>query len=268
MTAVALAAALAVYLWVRPTSALRLSNLALSPPSDRAENDTVATSPGAEPGTYGRSPGVRSPGVRPRPRRRWWTAPWLSAVVTVAAVSGVVGGITGVIVGVVAGGAVAILLRHTSAASDVRRRARMVADLPLVVDLLVACVSAGLAPSRALAVVSASVGGPVAEDLRPVCARLELGTDARTVWSDLSTHDTLGPLGRALARSARTGSSITSTLSRCAADFRRERRALADTDARKVGVRASAPLGACFLPAFFLIGIVPTIVGGISSMRW
>ncbi|MDQ3627949.1 MAG: type II secretion system F family protein [Actinomycetota bacterium] len=192
----------------------------------------------------------------------------MSAAVTILTVNAVVGGLAGLGVSVVAGGAVATLLRHTSAASDVRRRARIVADLPLTVDLLVACVSAGRAPSQALAVVCASVAGPIAEDLRPVCARLELGADARTVWSDLAAHDTLAPLGRALSRSARTGSSITGTLSRCAEDLRRDRRAVADADARKVGVRASAPLGACFLPAFFLIGVVPTIVGAIGSMHW
>ena len=195
-------------------------------------------------------------------------APWVSALVTVLSVSAALGGTTGLVVGLVSGGAVATLLRHTTAAHEVRRRLNIVADLPLVVDLLVACVSAGRAPSQALSVVCASVGGAIAEELRPLCARLELGADARTVWSDLAGHDSLGPLGRALSRSARTGSSVTSTLSLCAEDLRRDRRAAADANARKVGVRASAPLGACFLPAFLLIGVVPTVVGGIASMHW
>jgi hypothetical protein len=31
--------------------------------------------------------------------------------------------------------------------------------------------------------------------------------------------------------------------------------------ARSAGVRAVAPLGLCFLPAFVLVGVVPTVVG-------
>jgi hypothetical protein len=31
--------------------------------------------------------------------------------------------------------------------------------------------------------------------------------------------------------------------------------------ARAVAVRAAAPLGLCFLPAFVLLGVVPTVLG-------
>lgn len=268
MTTVALVAALAAVLWVSPAAVHRLRDLDLSPPRDQTPGGATGAPPLIEPKTRHGLSGGRASGGRASGGRRWWTAPWLSAVVTALTVNVVVGGVTGLVTGVLAGGAVMTLLRHTSTASEMRRRARVVADLPLLVDLLVACVAAGRAPNQALAVVAASVGGPIAEELAPVCARLELGTDAQTVWSELAGHDALAPLGRALTRSARTGSSITSMLSRCAEDLRRDRRAMADADARKVGVRATAPLGACFLPAFFLIGIVPTIVGGIGSMRW
>jgi hypothetical protein len=36
--------------------------------------------------------------------------------------------------------------------------------------------------------------------------------------------------------------------------------------ARTVGVRAAGPLGLCFLPAFMLVGIVPTVVGGFAHL--
>ncbi|MPZ96075.1 MAG: type II secretion system protein, partial [Propionibacteriales bacterium] len=35
---------------------------------------------------------------------------------------------------------------------------------------------------------------------------------------------------------------------------------------RSVGVRAAAPLGLCFLPAFVLIGIVPAIAGAFAAL--
>jgi hypothetical protein len=37
--------------------------------------------------------------------------------------------------------------------------------------------------------------------------------------------------------------------------------------ARGVEVRAAAPLGLCFLPAFVLLGVVPMVVGVFSAMR-
>jgi Flp pilus assembly protein TadB len=195
-------------------------------------------------------------------------SPWLSALVVVFTVTRVVPGAPGYAVGVLAAGAVVVVLRSASSASEVRRREQMRTDLPLAVDLLVSCVNAGRPPGQSLVVVSASVGGPLGEDLRAVAGRLELGADPVAVWKDLAADETFAPLGRCLARSARTGSSISVALARCADDLRRDRRAAADANARKVSVRASAPLGACFLPAFFLVGILPTIIGSVRSISW
>ncbi|MFB9964969.1 hypothetical protein ACFFOP_20530 [Sinosporangium siamense] len=36
--------------------------------------------------------------------------------------------------------------------------------------------------------------------------------------------------------------------------------------ARRVGVYAVAPLGLCFLPAFVVVGVVPTMVGLASGV--
>ena len=44
-------------------------------------------------------------------------------------------------------------------------------------------------------------------------------------------------------------------------------RSRTDARARSVEVRAAAPLGVCFLPAFVLIGVVPMVVGVFSAMR-
>jgi Flp pilus assembly protein TadB len=163
---------------------------------------------------------------------------------------------------------VLVLLRATTSAADARRRSQVQRDLPLAVDLLVACVNAGRPPGQSLVAVAASVRGPLGEDLRGLAGRLELGADPAAVWQDLAQDETFAPLGRSLARSARTGSSISVALSHCADDLRRDRRAAADANARKVGVRVSAPLGACFLPAFFLVGILPTIIGSVRSLSW
>jgi pilus assembly protein TadC len=51
-------------------------------------------------------------------------------------------------------------------------------------------------------------------------------------------------------------------------ELRRERGARLRERSQRVGVRTAAPLGLCFLPAFFLIGIVPTVVATFSSLSW
>ena len=58
---------------------------------------------------------------------------------------------------------------------------------------------------------------------------------------------------------------VAQVISGVADDLRRERRAARRERSRKVAVRTAAPLGACFLPAFFLIGIVPTIIATFRS---
>ncbi|MDP9399182.1 MAG: type II secretion protein F, partial [Actinomycetota bacterium] len=46
-----------------------------------------------------------------------------------------------------------------------------------------------------------------------------------------------------------------------ATEQRAARRWTAEAAARRVAVCAVAPLGACFLPAFLLLGVVPVVVG-------
>lgn len=55
-------------------------------------------------------------------------------------------------------------------------------------------------------------------------------------------------------------------LTRLADDAREASRTNAVSAARKVGVKAVAPLGLCFLPAFVLLGIIPVIAGLASTI--
>lgn len=194
------------------------------------------------------------------PESRWWASPVLAALIAGATVLLLIGPPTGIVFAVVAGGVAHRWVAGAELAADRRRRERLEQDLPLAVDLLVACLSAGRPPASALYVVASAVRGPVADELRAVTARLEMGADALTVWRRLGQDPVLGPLGRSFARATRSGSSVTSALSRCADDLRRRRRGVAQARARSVGVKAAGPLGVCFLPAFMVVGILPTIV--------
>ena len=142
-----------------------------------------------------------------------------------------------------------------------RRRDRIRADLPHVVDLLAATLAAGLAPDVALQRVCAALDGPVVEELATVTRRLALGVGPLTAWSELGRHPQLGPLGRCVARSVDGGSSVADAMSRLAEDLRQDLRAQVETRARAVGVKAAVPLGVCMLPGFLLVGVAPLVAG-------
>ncbi|HET7328668.1 MAG TPA: type II secretion system F family protein [Nocardioidaceae bacterium] len=148
-----------------------------------------------------------------------------------------------------------------------RRREALAASLPLGVDLLSACLSVGRPPSESLRVVAQAVDGPLRAELSGVAARLDLGVDPVQVWRQAAATESMAPLARVMARSLETGAPAADGLNRLADDLRRERRLVVEQAARSVGVRAAAPLGLCFLPAFVLVGIVPAVVSAFIGLE-
>lgn len=147
-----------------------------------------------------------------------------------------------------------------------RRRERVQSDLPLAVDLLVASLRAGRPVLLSVAVVADAVGGPLGSDLGGVAARLELGGDPGSVWATVATDPVLGPVGRSVVRAADTGAPVADALAHLVDDLHRDRSLDADEVARRVAVRSAGPLGLCFLPAFVLVGVTPTVIGAFSTL--
>lgn len=141
------------------------------------------------------------------------------------------------------------------------RRARITAELPIAIDLLAACLRGGGAWHESVDAVAEAIGGPLGQELAVVAARIRLGADPAAEWLALGRDPVLAPLGRAAARAASGGAPLAATLARLARDQRRAARTAASARARSAGVRAVAPLGLCFLPAFVLLGIVPAVAG-------
>lgn len=141
------------------------------------------------------------------------------------------------------------------------RRTRIIAELPMAIDLLAACLRGGGAWHESVEAVADAVDGPLGTELARVAARIRLGADPAEEWLGLAADPILAPLGRAAARAATGGAPVAATLARLARDQRRTARAAASARARTAGVRAVAPLGLCFLPAFVLLGIVPAVAG-------
>ena len=133
-----------------------------------------------------------------------------------------------------------------------------------LLDLIAVALEVGLAPAGALAAVAAGLPEPERSHLRRALALLDLSSD--TAWRVLTDDPVLGPLAQALDRSQRSGAPLAATVRGLADEARRENRATRLAEARRVGVRTAAPLGACFLPAFFLIAIVPTVIALMRSV--
>lgn len=147
-----------------------------------------------------------------------------------------------------------------------RRKARLIADLPIAVDLLAACLRGGTPWGEAVEAVATTIGGPLGEALNGVAAQVRLGADPSTAWLALADDASLAPLARTAVRASQSGSSLAPTLARLARDQRRTARTEAAARARAAGIRAVAPLGLCFLPAFVLLGVVPAIAGIASTI--
>lgn len=161
---------------------------------------------------------------------------------------------------------VPVVLGRLEPVSVRRRRERIIADLPLTVDLLAACLRAGRPPGEALAAVATAIGGPLGARLTEVEQRLRLGAEPADAWELLDEEAGCAALARAVRRAVVSGGPLAQTLEHLATDVRQQRRWTADERARAVETRSVVPLGLCFLPAFVLIGIVPTIAGSLSTL--
>jgi pilus assembly protein TadC len=148
-------------------------------------------------------------------------------------------------------------------ASSRRRRRQLIMETPQALELLGSCLAAGLPLRKAVAAVTNAYGGPVAEDLGRVLRMVELGAPDIDAWRSLRGHPQLGPAAIDLARSVESGTMLVETLNHHARAARADRRAALQIRARAVGVRSVLPLMICFLPAFLLLGVLPSVVSAI-----
>ncbi len=147
-----------------------------------------------------------------------------------------------------------------------RREERLRSQLPVALDLVVSVLASGRPAVVALEVVGEVTPDPLGLELRTVASRLRAGGDPGAVWDAATADPVLGTVARAFRRAEQTGSPVAAVLGATSADLRRDRSAQARERARSVAVRTAAPLGLCFLPAFFCIGIVPTLVAVASRL--
>lgn len=131
-------------------------------------------------------------------------------------------------------------------------------DEAMVVDLVAALLNSGSAIPAALEALGASLPpGKEADEAVRAGRILLLGGEWNEAWSGA---ERLTRLASALEPAWTEGAPPVSLLRRAAAAIRARRMKDAQEAAARLGVRLVMPLGLCFLPAFFLIGIVPIIL--------
>ncbi|MFI2293537.1 type II secretion system F family protein [Isoptericola sp. NPDC019571] len=145
-------------------------------------------------------------------------------------------------------------------------------DVPVVLELLGAALRAGAGVPRALEATGAALAGATSPGasgvsgsssadgvaLRAAADALRLGADWDGAWRDAPGR--LGPAHRALRGAWTDGASPTGALRAAGEELLRARRSAARTAAASLAVRLVLPLGACYLPAFVLIGLVPVLL--------
>lgn len=228
------------------------------------------------PGVHGLHDPTRPTGEEPHhpawlhaadPRSRALTRRTVGMAAVIGLLSGLLtGGYAGIIVGLLATLAAGWCL-HRQEPDHVREeRQRIATDLPFAADLMTACLLAGRPVGAATEIAAHTVGGPLGHRLIWVSTQLRLGADPEPTWAVLAADPSTGQLARAMSRAAQSGAPVADVLTRVADDAREASRAAAVASARSVGVKAVAPLGLCFLPAFVLLGIIPVIAGLASTI--
>lgn len=198
------------------------------------------------------------PDVRPQePLPHWLRAG--CAVMFGAGIAVVFGSIVGVALGVGGGFAVHHLIGRLEPRASRDRRIAISRQLPQVADLLAATLASGAPPGRACGAVATAVDEPLCSILGWVRGSLALGATAADAWQSADPDGSLASISTAFIRSDSSGAPIADVLATTAADLRRRHRREVEVAARSAGVRAVAPLAACFLPAFLLVGTVPVI---------
>lgn len=127
-------------------------------------------------------------------------------------------------------------------------------------DILAACLSAGMPTARAAAAAAGSAPASLAGVLRRAAELLALGAHPGTAWAGRGEPQ-VDALLRLARRSAASGAALAQGVAELAEQARADAADAAEEAAQRASVLIAGPLGVCYLPAFVCLGIVPVIAG-------
>jgi tight adherence protein C len=154
--------------------------------------------------------------------------------------------------------------RTTARRLAIRREAA-----PAVLDLLGAALLAGLNPHQAVLRIAERSPEVLHDDLDLAAAVLRLGgtpAAALRAAAERSGLDELRAAAAALEAAERWGAPPAEALAARAEALRSRARLQAEAAAGRAAVRLAFPLVLCFLPAFVLLTVVPTIAGALRAL--
>jgi tight adherence protein C len=166
-----------------------------------------------------------------------------------------------------AAGLVAIRLVERRAAR--RDRAVRAATAPAVIDLLGAGLLAGLNPHLAVLRVVERAPDALRDELALAATVLHVGgtpADALRAAAERAGVDELRAAAGALEAAERWGAPPAEALAARAEALRSRARHQAEAEAGRAAVRLAFPLVFCFLPAFVLLTVVPTVAGALHAL--
>ena len=153
------------------------------------------------------------------------------------------------------------------------RQERIELAMPAALDLLEACIDAGLGLEQALTRVAAEMGvsaPDIADELSLLVGELRAGLpvgDAFRKLSDRVDVDEVKTLCAVLIQSASLGAPLSKTLKQYS-DTARKRRGLSlEEKAGKITAAMTVPLTVCLLPSALLIVMGPAIIEILESIR-
>ena len=132
-------------------------------------------------------------------------------------------------------------------------------DQAMVADLAQAALASGASIPAALKALHCALGEEEEASGLDVAARpLLLGGGWEEAWADVPER--FAPLREALEPAWVDGAAAVPLLERTSASLREGRIRTAREAAAALGSKLVLPLGLCFLPAFVVLGIVPTVI--------
>lgn len=140
----------------------------------------------------------------------------------------------------------------------------MLLDTAAALDVIASCLRSGMSPSAAMSAAADGAREELAEPLHLCAAQLAVGS--HSAWEGLAEIEILQPLSAAGRRASESGTELVRALADAAADYRNEAHDAAQAIAEKAGVLIAGPLALCFLPAFVVLGLIPTIAGLADDM--
>jgi pilus assembly protein TadC len=171
-----------------------------------------------------------------------------------------VGGVAGFGLGAVVAAGAWWLLRRTSrprAPDGVADRLRLAGTL----DLLAACLRAGLPVPAALSAVAEIAPEEIGTALRSAAGLLALGAAPGEAWAPVRAWPELTELAAAAIRTSEAGTAFAAAAGELAERLRDGLAIEAEERAERAGVLLALPVGLCFLPAFFCLGVLPVVFG-------